>query len=130
MRRLTLQAKMTAALNVLGAFSLAAVLAACGTAAKPEPSVRIVEKRIPVPTACVTAATPQPPTYPDDDEAVRAAPSPGIRYSLIAAGRLLRIQRLAEIEPVLQACRAPTATGPDGPPLRAKTANPGSDYLG
>jgi hypothetical protein len=82
-------------------------LAACATTG--EPSVRVIEKAVPTPVPCVSEATPRPRDYPDSDEALKAAPSAAARYALIAAGRLLRIQRLAEVEPVVEACRAPPA---------------------
>lgn len=79
-------------------------LAACATTS--EPRVKVVEKAVPTPVPCVSEKTPQPGAYPDTDDALKAAHSPAARYGLIAAGRLLRIQRLAEIEPVVAACRA------------------------
>lgn len=89
------------------AFS-ALILMGCATTQ--EPQVRIVEKSIPTPVPCVSDRTPPPPTYPDSDEALRSAPSAAARYALIAAGRLLRIQRLAELEPAVAACRTPGAS--------------------
>lgn len=78
-------------------------LAACAT--KPEPVIRTIEVKVPVAVECVPKALPGPPTYPDTDAALRAAPSAADRYLLTAAGRLLRVQRLAEVEPVIAACR-------------------------
>lgn len=85
--------------------ALSFTCAACATTA--EPPVRVVEKAVPVPVPCVSDGTPKPGAYPDTDAALKAAPSAAARYALIAAGRLLRIQRLLEVEPVIEACRAP-----------------------
>lgn len=79
-------------------------LQGCATTQTPEPIVRTVEVAVPVPTPCVSDATPQPPEYPDSDSALIAA-TPGQRYVLMARGRLMRIQRSLETEPILQSCR-------------------------
>jgi hypothetical protein len=47
----------------------------------------------------------RPPKYPDTDQALREAGGAADRYQLMAAGRLLRIQRLAELERILEGCR-------------------------
>lgn len=83
---------------------LAAGLAGCAT--KAEPVIRTVEAKVPVPVSCVPDSLPPPPTYPDSDKALKAAPSGAERYQLIQAGRILRIQRQAETEPVIAGCRA------------------------
>lgn len=85
------------------ALLLPILLAACAT--KPEPVVKTVEVTVPVAAACVPKNLPAKPTYPDTAEALKAAPDAAARYVLIAAGRLLRIQRLAETEPVIEHCR-------------------------
>lgn len=79
------------------------LLTAC--AGKSEPVIRTVEVRVPVPVSCVSDKLPEEPTYPDTDDAVKAAPDAAARYGLIAAGRVLRIQRAAEVEPVVKGCR-------------------------
>jgi len=56
-------------------------------------------------TSCVPRAFPHPPKYPDTDGALREAGGAADRYQLMAAGRLLRIQRLTELERVLEGCR-------------------------
>jgi hypothetical protein len=81
------------------------LLGACATTREPE--VRIVEVRVPVAISCVPRALGPAPAYPDTDEAVRASPGPGDLLQLLAAGRLLRIQRSAEVEPVIESCRPP-----------------------
>jgi hypothetical protein len=48
---------------------------------------------------------PHPPKYPDSDQALREAGGAADRYQLMAAGRLLRIQRLAELERTIEGCR-------------------------
>jgi hypothetical protein len=47
----------------------------------------------------------RPPKYPDTDQTLREAGGAADRYQLMAAGRLLRIQRLAELERILEGCR-------------------------
>jgi hypothetical protein len=91
------------ALRAAPNFAVLIVLAACAT--KPEPVIRTVEVKIPVAVACVPKSLAKAPTYPDTAEALKASPGAADRYQLLAAGRLLRTQRLAEIEPVIEACR-------------------------
>lgn len=83
----------------------APLLAAASCATTAEPIVRTVEVRVPVPVKCVPAGLAGEPAYPDTDAAIRAQPGPAERYQLLAAGRLLRIQRSAETEPIIRACR-------------------------
>lgn len=78
-------------------------LAACGST--PKPDIRTVEVNVPVAVKCIPAGLRLAPTYPDTDAALKAAPGPGELLQLLAAGRLLRAQRLAELEPVVEACR-------------------------
>jgi len=59
----------------------------------------------PPPKSCVPRNLPQPPRYPDTDAALRAAPGAADRYQLMAAGRILRQQRLEDLERVVQNCR-------------------------
>lgn len=80
------------------------LLVGCG-GKQVEPSIRIVEKPIAVPVKCVPENLPAEPIYPDDDSSLKAAPDAAARYGLIAAGRVLRIQRAAEVEPVVRSCR-------------------------
>jgi hypothetical protein len=61
--------------------------------------------KVPVLVACVPPGLGQPPAYPDTAAALRAQPGAAERYQLMAAGRLVRDQRLSEVEPVLAACR-------------------------
>lgn len=81
-------------------------LAACASAPR-EPAVKVVEVKVPVPVTCVPKSLGPAPAYPDTDEAVRASAGPGDLLQLLAAGRLLRKQRSAEVEPVIAACRPP-----------------------
>jgi len=46
-----------------------------------------------------------PPRYPDSDSALRAAPGAADRYQLLAAGRILRQDRLEDLERVIAGCR-------------------------
>jgi hypothetical protein len=78
--------------------------AAPAHAAAPPPPVIV---RVPVPTkeACVPKSFPHAPKYPDSDVALRDAGGAADRYQLMAAGRLLRDRRLAELEKAVDACR-------------------------
>jgi hypothetical protein len=55
--------------------------------------------------ACVPKGFPHAPRYPDTDGAQRDAGGAADRYQLMAAGRVLRSLRLAELEKVVEACR-------------------------
>lgn len=90
----------------VGVVALALALAGCESVPK-EPVVRTVEVKVPVAAACVPESFPKPPEYPDSDKALKAAPSGAERYQLIQAGRILRVQRAAEVEPMVEACRKP-----------------------
>jgi hypothetical protein len=59
----------------------------------------------PPPKSCVPRNLPPPPRYPDSDGALRAAPGAADRYQLMAAGRILREQRLDDLEKVIAGCR-------------------------
>ncbi|MDZ4370623.1 MAG: hypothetical protein U1C74_04285 [Phenylobacterium sp.] len=59
----------------------------------------------PAPRSCVPRNLPPAPRYPDTDAALRGAPGAADRYQLMAAGRLLRQQRLQDLERVIQNCR-------------------------
>jgi hypothetical protein len=82
----------------------ALALTGCATASK-RAVVKPVEAKILVARECVPKGLAGPPAYPDTADALKAAPAAADRYQLLAAGRLLRAQRLAEIEPVIAACR-------------------------
>jgi hypothetical protein len=58
-----------------------------------------------VPVSCVPKGVGPAPRYPDTDARLRAAAEAADRYQLLAAGRLLRIRRLAELERIVEACR-------------------------
>jgi hypothetical protein len=59
----------------------------------------------PPPKSCVPRNLPPPPRYPDTDAALRAAPGAADRYQLMAAGRILRQERLDDLERVVANCR-------------------------
>lgn len=82
-----------------------AALAACSTKPPAEPVVRIVEKLVPMPTPCVSDKTPPAPAYKVTIDGLRAEPSKAKRYVLAVGGLIEREQRLAETEPVIEACR-------------------------
>jgi hypothetical protein len=46
-----------------------------------------------------------PPAYPDSEAALRDAGGAADRYQLLAAGRILRAERLAKLEEVVRRCR-------------------------
>ena len=61
--------------------------------------------RVPTPVKCVPDELGPPPVYPDTDEAMKAAGGAADRYQLLAAGRILRDERLAKLEEVVKKCR-------------------------
>jgi len=67
----------------------------------------VVVRPPPVRASCVPRNFPRAPRYPDTDAALLAAPGAADRYQLMAAGRLMRERRLAELERVVEACRRP-----------------------
>ena len=69
------------------------------------PRVVRVPAKPPLPRACVPKSLPGPPGYPDTDAALRAAAGAADRYQLLAAGRILRRDRLEELERVVAGCR-------------------------
>jgi len=86
----------------------ALALTGCATAGRPErpPEVRTVTVTVPGSLrSCVPAGLASPPQYVDSDAALKAAPGAEDRFQLLAAGRVQRSQRLAEVEPVIAGCR-------------------------
>ena len=81
--------------------------------APPEPPLIIFQPRQPPPPPpaapvvrnCVPKTLSPPPRYPDTDQALRAAGGAADRYQMMAAGRLLREQRLDELEKVVAGCK-------------------------
>lgn len=90
--------------RIAAAVTMTLLLAGCATPRPPEPVVRTVTVNIPVPAPCVPATLTPAPEYPDTDSALRQAADAAERYLLVAAGRLLRIARLTELETVVAAC--------------------------
>ena len=74
---------------------------------RPTPPPRVIVLPAPPapPKICVPRTLPGPPRYPDTDAALRVAPGAADRYQLLAAGRLLRQQRLDDLERVILGCR-------------------------
>jgi hypothetical protein len=72
-------------------------------AAAPQP--KVVRVYVPKPVKCVPEDVGPPPAYPDTDAALRDAGGAADRYQLLAAGRILREQRLARLEEVVRRCR-------------------------
>lgn len=71
----------------------------------PAPTPVIIKVPVPVKETCVPKTFPRAPKYPDSDTALRDAGGAADRYQLMAAGRLLRDRRLAELEKVVEGCR-------------------------
>lgn len=74
----------------------------------PPPPILVMPPKVappPPPRSCVPRNLSPPPRYPDTDAALRAAPGAADRYQLMAAGRILRQQRLEDLERVIQNCR-------------------------
>jgi hypothetical protein len=114
-------------LATLTALVVAAALAGCaGLRGQPAPAPAATEPaaaapaspppvaaaRAPAParsgrTSCVPRGLAPSPRYPDTDAALRGAGGAADRYQILAAGRLLRMRRLAELERVVEACRRP-----------------------
>ena len=69
------------------------------------PTPPMVKIPLPMKNDCVPRGLARAPKYPDTDAALRDAGGAADRYQLMAAGRLLRQQRLAELEKVVDACR-------------------------
>jgi hypothetical protein len=82
---------------------LAMAAAACKTVT-PEPVVRTVTVNVPVPQACVPKGMKGPPVYVDSDDALRKAKDAAERYQLLYGGRIQRVARLGEVEPVIASC--------------------------
>lgn len=69
------------------------------------PAPRVVRVIVPKPVKCVPDDLGPPPAYPDGDAALRDAGGAADRYQLLAAGRILREQRLQRLEDVVKRCR-------------------------
>lgn len=84
------------------------MLGACATtrpAPIPEPIIITKEVLVPGPAVgCVPKKLGPPPAYVDSDDALLKAADAAERYMLIFAGRMQRIARLGEVEPIVQSC--------------------------
>lgn len=94
----------TAAVAISG-LALCVSLSACATI---EPKIITREVKVPVVLPCVGQSVPQPPAYPDTNDALKAAPNAASRYTLMAAGREKRSARLDLLERVVDICRLPS----------------------
>jgi hypothetical protein len=79
--------------------------AAAPVAVKPPPPAIDPPPPAPKPRACVPKTFPRAPKYPDTDAALLDAGGAADRYQLMAAGRVLRSLRLAELEKIVEGCR-------------------------
>lgn len=77
--------------------------ASCKTVV-PEPIVKTVYVNVPVPQPCVPKSLGAPPVYVDSDDALRKAKDAAERYQLLYGGRIQRVARLGEVEPVVASC--------------------------
>jgi hypothetical protein len=73
--------------------------------APPPAPPRVVRLIVPKPVKCVPDEVGPPPVYPDSDAALRDAGGAADRYQLLAAGRILRQQRLQRLEDIVKRCR-------------------------
>lgn len=76
--------------------------------ARPAPPVRVVRAPSTAESAqrgCIPKNLPPEPRYPDTDQVLLKAGGAADRYQLIAAGRLLRIDRLGLLERLVAGCR-------------------------
>lgn len=89
---------------MLSAISLLA-LAGCAGGPDPEVSVRTETVYVERAVSCVPENLGDTPTFPDTDQALSSADDAAARYALLWAGRLLRMARLGETEPVIATCR-------------------------
>ena len=99
---------------VMAAIGLGLTAGACTTLApRPAPPLAMAESPpapepappAPAKTQCVPKGFPKTPKYPDTDAALRDAGGAADRYQLLAAGRILRMRRLADLEKLLEGCR-------------------------
>lgn len=81
----------------------ALALAACAT--HPEPVIKTVTVKVAVIQPCVAKDLNLSPTYPDSDDAIRATSGPDDLLTLLAAGRLLRLQTMKEWSAQLKSCQ-------------------------
>lgn len=86
-------------------YPLLAVFALAGCTTGREPEIRTVEVKTPVAVSCVPKNLGPEPVYPDTDKAIRDTAGADEMLKLLAAGRLLRVQRAKETEPVIAGCR-------------------------
>jgi len=94
---------MTNPIRLLCAAVLA--LAGCATAAPPEPVIKTVEVRVPVPVPCKgLAELGAEPTYPDSGAALQAAVDLFERVKLLLAARGLRAARLEQYQAAARGC--------------------------
>ncbi|HVQ09511.1 MAG TPA: hypothetical protein VMS43_13855 [Allosphingosinicella sp.] len=97
---------------------MSVLLAGCGTTAARvpiEPTVRIVEVRVPVPQPCPALERIGPrPDYPDSNPALAAAIGLAAKVRLLLAGRVQRIAREEAAEGAMAACASPPVDPPGG----------------
>ena len=84
---------------------LALAVAGCAQTPPPEPQIITKEVDVPVPQPCKALVDiGSEPVYPDTDAAIAAAPDIFSIAKLYAAGRLLRVQRLAKYVAAKASC--------------------------
>lgn len=82
-----------------------ALLGGCASKGVPVAALQTQVVYKPVLKSCVPADIAPAPMYPDSKEALLAAQSAAERYRLLFAGRLLRSERLGELESIIQECK-------------------------
>ena len=75
---------------------------------------KVVDVPIPTPVYCKPAVLPEP-DYPDTSAKLKAAPDIFEAAKLLLEGRVMRIEREAELKAALQACEAPPSDQPQHP---------------
>jgi hypothetical protein len=87
----------------------AALLAACGSTARPEPEIRTVEVKTPVAVSCVPKGLPRPPEGLETRESLAAVSTPEERLQRLGADWLRRVARAELVEPVIAICERAAA---------------------
>lgn len=107
MRRLSLMAVIGLGLTTGACTTLAPRPAPPSTpaVAQSPPTPEAPPPLTPTKTRCVPKGFPKAPRYPDTDAALRDAGGAADRYQLLAAGRILRMRRLADLEKLVDDCR-------------------------
>lgn len=80
------------------------LLTGCASTPRLTPALQTQIVYKPVLKSCIPQDLAPAPEYPDSNQSLLDAQSAAQRYRLLFAGRLLRIERLAELENVVKDC--------------------------